>query len=157
MARCGRSDVSAARPRASANSTASEAAIKSRATIAHVAQEKTDAPMAYILYRGDYDKRRDEVKADTPEILPPFPAELPRNRLGYAQWLLRPEHPLTARVTVNRFWQEVFGTGLVKTAGEFGVAGELPTHPELLDWMAVDFRENGWDMKRFYRSNTRKN
>ena len=63
---------------------ASEAAIKSRATIAHVAQEKTDAPMAYILFRGDYDKRRDEVKADTPDILPPFPAELPRNRLGYA-------------------------------------------------------------------------
>jgi hypothetical protein len=130
---------------------ASEAAIKSRATVAHVAQEKTDAPMAYILYRGDYDKRRDEVKADTPDILPPFPAELPRNRLGYAQWLLRPEHPLTARVNVNRFWQEVFGTGLVKTAGEFGVAGELPTHPELLDWIAVDFRENGWDIKRFFR------
>ena len=130
---------------------ASEAAIKSRATIAHVAQEKTDAPTAFILYRGDYDKRRDEVKADTPDILPPYPAELPRNRLGYAQWLLRPEHPLTARVTVNRFWQEVFGAGLVKTTGEFGVAGELPTHPELLDWMAVDFRENGWDMKRFFR------
>lgn len=132
--------------------SASEAAIKSRATIAHVAQEKTDAsPMAYILYRGDYDKRRDEVKASTPEILPAFPAELPRNRLGYAQWLLRPEHPLTARVTVNRFWQEVFGTGLVKTAGEFGVAGELPSHPELLDWLAIDFRDHGWDMKRFFR------
>ncbi|HEY1599033.1 MAG TPA: DUF1553 domain-containing protein [Pirellulales bacterium] len=129
----------------------SEAAIKGRATIAHVAQEKTDTPVAYILYRGDYDKRRDEVKADTPDILPPFPAEVPRNRLGYAQWLLRPEHPLTARVTTNRFWQEVFGTGLVKTSGEFGVAGELPSHPELLDWMAVDFRENGWDMKRFFR------
>jgi Protein of unknown function (DUF1553)/Protein of unknown function (DUF1549)/Planctomycete cytochrome C/Concanavalin A-like lectin/glucanases superfamily len=130
---------------------ASEAAIKGRSTIAHVAQEKTETPVAYILYRGDYDKRRDEVKADTPDILPPFPAELPRNRLGYAQWLLRPEHPLTTRVTTNRFWQEVFGTGLVKTSGEFGVAGELPTHPELLDWMAVDFRENGWDMKRFFR------
>jgi hypothetical protein len=132
--------------------SATEAAIKTRATIAHVAQEKGDAaPTAYILYRGDYDKRRDEVKADTPDILPPFPAELPKNRLGYAQWLLRPEHPLTARVTVNRFWQEVFGAGLVKTTGEFGVAGELPSHPELLDWMALEFRDHGWDMKRFFR------
>ena len=129
----------------------SESAIKSRATLAHVAQEKTDAPTAFILYRGDYDKRRDEVKADTPDILPPFPAELPRNRLGYANWLLRPEHPLTARVTVNRLWQEVFGTGLVKTSGEFGVAGELPSHPELLDWLAVEFREKGWDVKQFFR------
>ena len=85
-------------------------------------QEKTEAAMAYVLFRGEYDKRRDEVKADTPAVLPPMPAELPRNRLGLAQWLLRPEHPLTARVTVNRFWQEVFGTGLVRTAGDFGVS-----------------------------------
>ncbi|HVU88913.1 MAG TPA: DUF1553 domain-containing protein [Pirellulales bacterium] len=132
--------------------SAKEAAIKSRATIAHVAQEKSDtSPMAYILYRGDYDKRRDEVKADTPDILPAFPAELPKNRLGFARWLLRPDHPLTARVTVNRFWQEVFGTGLVKTTGEFGVAGELPSHPELLDWLALEFRDHGWDVKRFFR------
>ena len=128
-----------------------QADIKSRGTIAHVMQERSDPAMAYVLYRGDYDKRRDPVQAGTPDMLPPMPADLPKNRLGFAQWLLRPEHPLTARVTVNRFWQEVFGTGIVRTAGDFGVAGELPTHPELLDWLAVDFRENGWNVKRFFK------
>jgi mono/diheme cytochrome c family protein len=128
-----------------------EAEIKSRATVAHVMQEKSEGAMAYILYRGEYDKRRDPVQADTPDILPPFPSDLPRNRLGFAQWLLRDDQPLTARVTVNRFWQEVFGTGLVETSGDFGVAGRLPTHPELLDWLAIEFRETGWDVKRLFR------
>ncbi len=127
------------------------AAIKSRGTVAHVMQERPEAAMAYVLFRGEYDKRREEVRPDTPDMLPPMPPELPRTRLGFAQWLLLPEHPLTARVTVNRFWQEVFGTGLVRTAGDFGVAGELPSHPELLDWLAVEFRETGWDVKRFFR------
>jgi hypothetical protein len=128
-----------------------EAALRSRGAVAHVMQERNGEPMAYILYRGDYDKRRDPVKAATPAALPPMPDTLPRNRLGFAQWLLRPEHPLTARVTVNRFWQELFGTGIVRTSGDFGSTGEPPSHPELLDWLAVDFREDGWDVKRFFK------
>lgn len=127
-------------------------AIRARGTVAHVMSERNEEPTAFVLFRGDYDKRKDQVKAKTPAVLPPMGEDLPRNRLGLAKWLLAPEHPLTARVNVNRFWQEIFGTGLVKTAGDFGVSGELPSHPELLDWMAIDFREHGWDMKRFYRN-----
>lgn len=122
-----------------------------RGTIAHVMQEKADKPMAYILFRGEYDKRRDPVEPVTPDTLPPFPNELPRNRLGLAKWLTLPDNPLYARVTVNRFWQEIYGTGLVRTAGDFGVTGELPSHPELLDWLAIDFRESGWNVKACFR------
>jgi len=128
-----------------------EAGLRGRGTVAHVMQERPQEPMAYILFRGDYDKRRDAVKAATPSALPPMPADLPKNRLGFARWLLRPEQPLTARVTVNRFWQEVFGTAIVRTTGDFGVAGELPSHPELLDWLAVEFRESGWDIQHLFR------
>jgi hypothetical protein len=127
-----------------------ESAIKERGTFAHVMQERGEAAMAYILFRGEYDKRRDQVKPGTPAILPPMPPELPKTRLGLARWLLRPEHPLTARVTVNRFWQEIFGTGIVRTAGDFGASGEPPSHPELLDWLAVEFRESGWDVKQLF-------
>jgi len=128
-----------------------EAAIKKRGTFAHVMNERSEAAMAFLLFRGEYDKRRDPVKPDTPDALPPMPPDLPKNRLGLAKWLVRPEHPLTARVTVNRFWQEVFGTGLVRTTGDFGVSGELASHPELLDWLAVEFRDTGWDVKRLFR------
>jgi hypothetical protein len=128
-----------------------EAAMKTRGTFAHVMHERAEPAMAFILNRGEYDKRRDLVQPNTPDALPPLPSELPRNRLGFAQWLLRPEHPLTARVTVNRFWQELFGTGLVRTTGDFGVSGELPSHPELLDWLAVEFRADGWDVKAFFK------
>jgi len=127
-----------------------ETAIKSRGTIAHVWNEKPGEAMAFILHRGEYDKRRDPVKADTPAALPPLPSDFPRNRLGLARWLLRDEHPLTARVTVNRFWQELFGVGLVRTSEDFGTTGELPSHPELLDWLAVEFRSD-WDVKRFFK------
>jgi hypothetical protein len=125
--------------------------IKGRGTIAHVMQEKDQAALAYVLYRGEYDQRRDQVAPNTPAMLPPFPSDLPHDRLGFAQWLLLPEHPLTARVTVNRFWTELFGTGIVKTAGDFGVSGELPSHPELLDWLAIEFRESGWDVKQLFK------
>jgi hypothetical protein len=127
------------------------AAIKNRGTYAHVMHERAEPAMAYLLHRGEYDKRRDSLKPDTPDALPRMSSDLPKNRLGLAQWLVRPEHPLTARVVVNRFWQEVFGNGLVRTAGDFGVSGELPSHPELLDWLAVEFRESGWDVKRLFR------
>ncbi|MSR55025.1 MAG: DUF1553 domain-containing protein [Gemmataceae bacterium] len=130
---------------------AEEVAIKSRGTIAHVMSDRKEPGMAFILNRGEYDRRKDKVAPDVPKSLPALPADMPRNRLGLAQWLLKPEHPLTARVTVNRFWQELYGTALVRTAGDFGVMGELPTHPELLDWMAIEFREGGWDVKKFFK------
>jgi hypothetical protein len=125
--------------------------IQARGTIAHVMHEQDAPAKAHILNRGEYDQRLEEVAPDTPEFLPPFPADLPRNRLGFARWLMRDDHPLTARVTVNRFWQELFGQGLVRTAGDFGVSGEIPSHPELLDWLAVEFRESGWDVKQFFK------
>jgi hypothetical protein len=128
-----------------------QAEIKARSTIAHVMHERSEPAAAWVLTRGEYDKRGEQVAAETPAALPAFPAQAPRNRLGFAQWLVSPEHPLTARVTVNRYWQEVFGTGLVQTTGDFGVTGELPVNQPLLDWLAVDFREHGWDVKRLIR------
>src|SRR5262245_3320394 len=97
-------------------------------------EEKTNSePMAHILFRGQYDKPKDKVTPATPAILHPLPAGAPKNRLGLAQWLVDAENPLTARVVINRFWQEIFGTGLVKSTEDFGATDEPPNHPELLD------------------------
>jgi mono/diheme cytochrome c family protein len=128
-----------------------EGALKARGSIAHVMAEKPEPAMAYVLFRGEYDQRRDPVTAGVPAVLPPLPEGAPANRLGFAMWLTRDDHPLFGRVSVNRFWQEVFGTGLVRTAGDFGIAGEQPSHPELLDWLAVSFRQNGWDVRELFR------
>jgi hypothetical protein len=103
---------------------------------------------AYILKRGQYDAPGEPVTATTPAVLPPFPAEAPKNRLGLAKWLTDKENPLLARVTINRLWQQMFGKGLVETADNFGRQGTPPTHPELLDWLARDFADHGWDVKR---------
>ncbi len=101
----------------------------------------------FMLARGDYRNRTDRVTPATPEWLPPFPADAPRNRLGLARWIASPDHPLTARVAVNHYWQSYFGTGLVRTAEDFGLQGELSTHPALLDWLAREFADGGWDVK----------
>jgi len=113
-----------------------------------IMQEMPEPRQAYLLKRGNYNELGEEVFPNTPESILPFAKELPRNRYGLAQWLTHPEHPLTARVAVNRYWQNFFGTGLVKTSEDFGNQGEMPSHPELLDWLAVTFRESGWDVKK---------
>jgi hypothetical protein len=123
-------------------------AIQRRGAITLVMQEKDTEPFANILYRGMYDQPRERVTPATPAVLPPMTSEYPRNRLGLAQWLMSATNPLTSRVAVNRLWQEVFGTGIVKTVDDFGAQGEPPSHPELIDWLAVEFRESGWDVKK---------
>lgn len=116
-----------------------------------VSEEKPTVAYAHILNRGIYSARTQRVEADTPHYLPPLPAGLPHNRLGLAEWTVSPENPLTARVTVNRMWNEVFGAGLMETTEDFGIMGQRPSNPALLDWLAVEFRESGWDVKHMYK------
>ncbi|MFP4339063.1 MAG: DUF1553 domain-containing protein [Cyclobacteriaceae bacterium] len=116
-----------------------------------IMEERSHPRKTFILDRGAYDAPTQEVQPNTPEVIMPFPEDLPRNRLGLAQWLIHKDNPLTARVAVNRYWQLLFGRGLVKTYNDFGNQGELPSHPELLDWLAVEFQESGWDVKHLLR------
>jgi len=116
-----------------------------------VTVERADAPVAYVLTRGQYDQPGEPVTPGVPGILPPLPANQPANRLGLAVWLTSPDHPLMTRVVVNRFWAEIFGTGLVATADNFGTTGEGPVNQPLLDWLAVELRESGWDVKHLFR------
>jgi hypothetical protein len=111
-------------------------------------RESAQPVPAHILTRGDYTMIGEKVERETPDWLPPFPEDQPRNRLGFAKWLTSPEHPLTSRVMINRIWQEIFGTGIVESSDNFGLQGAQPSHPELLDWLARDFMNHGWDHKR---------
>ena len=116
-----------------------------------IMQDRDTLRPTYILDRGLYDAPGEEVSYGTPESISKFSSELAGNRLGLATWLFDPENPLTARVAVNRYWQMIFGRGLVNTPDDFGSQGDLPTHPELLDWLAVEFMESGWDVKNLLK------
>jgi len=119
--------------------------------IALVSEEGPGLAYADVLHRGAFGSRTERVRPSVPHFLPPMPAGAPLDRRGLAEWTVSESNPLTARVTVNRMWAELFGAGLVETTEDFGVMGGRPSHPELLDWLALDFRENGWDVKRFYK------
>ncbi len=116
-----------------------------------VSWERPSIAYAHVLTRGVYTARTERVEANTPHFLPPLPPGEPHDRLALAKWTVSPENPLTARVTVNRMWNEVFGAGIVETTEDFGIMGQRPTHPQLLDWLAVEFRESGWNMKHMYK------
>lgn len=105
----------------------------------------------FVHHRGEYTQPKEKVEPGVLSMLPPLPADAPRNRLSFARWLVSRENPLTARVVVNRHWASFFGRGLVKTQEDFGLQGDLPTHPALLDWLAVEFMESGWTVKKLHR------
>jgi hypothetical protein len=116
-----------------------------------VSMERPTLAYADVLTRGVYTARAERVEANTPHFLPPLPAGEPHNRLALAKWTVSAENPLTTRVTVNRMWNEVFGAGLVETTEDFGIMGQRPSNPELLDWLAVEFRRSGWNVKHMYK------
>ena len=118
-----------------------------------VMEEMPTPRQAYVLTRGNYDAHGEKVDPGMPEqLIAPWPKDAPRNRLGLARWFLQPQHPLTARVVVNRLWAQLFGAGLVKSVEDFGTQGEWPSHPEVLDTLARDFVDGGWDVKKLFRS-----
>lgn len=116
-----------------------------------IMQDRPNLRKTFVLRRGQYNEPTVEVSAGVPQILPPLRRAEAYNRLNFAQWLTRPDHPLTARVAVNRYWQRLFGVGLVKTSEDFGIQGELPSHPELLDWLADEFVRTNWDVKQMQK------
>jgi hypothetical protein len=116
-----------------------------------VSEEMAKPRPAYVLLRGDFMRKGERVERGVPALFPPLPDGAPANRLGLARWLVRPDHPLTARVAVNHLWAQVFGQGIVRTGADFGTQGEFPSHPELLDRLAVDFVQSGWDVKAMLR------
>ncbi|QDU51610.1 Planctomycete cytochrome C [Gimesia panareensis] len=116
-----------------------------------IMQDQAQPRATFLLNRGQYNEPREQVSPNVPEIFPPLPETAAKNRLAFAQWLVDPGHPLTARVAVNRYWQRLFGIGLVKTSEDFGVQGEFPSHPQLLDWLALEFIRSGWDIKQMQR------
>ena len=120
--------------------------------IAMVMQDQPTPRQTFVLARGQYDHPAEEVSPGTPASLPPLADDAPRNRLGFARWLVDPAHPLTARVAVNRWWRLYFGEGLVETEEDFGAQGAWPTHPELLDWLATELIRTGWDVKGMQRT-----
>jgi hypothetical protein len=126
-------------------------AIENKIPSTMVMSEMAGSRDTFVLVRGSYDKPGEKVTPAVPSFLPPMPADAPRNRLGLARWLVDPANPLTARVAVNRYWQMYFGAGLVKTADDFGSQGEAPSHPELLDWLATEFMQSGWNVKAMQR------
>jgi len=114
-------------------------------------KEREEPKPAFVLERGEYDQKGDPVERHVPDFLLPPDAEPPKDRLELAKWIASESNPLTSRVAVNRFWQQVFGTGLVKTSEDFGSQGDPPSHPDLLNWLAVQFIEDGWDVKRLMK------
>jgi hypothetical protein len=128
---------------------AAEEPIMKRGATTLVMEEKADTkPMAHVLLRGNYTTQGAEVSAATPAALPPMALDLPRNRLGLARWIMSRQNPLVARVTVNRLWSQLFGTGIVETTEDFGVMGARPSNQELLDWLAVSFMDSGWNFRQ---------
>ncbi|MEO6812071.1 MAG: PSD1 and planctomycete cytochrome C domain-containing protein [Isosphaeraceae bacterium] len=126
---------------------AEQTALEAQVPTTLIFTERAEPKPAFLLNRGEYDQKRDQVSRALPAFLPPMPEGASTDRLGLARWLVAPEHPLTARVEVNRLWQQCFGTGLVKTSEDFGAQGDRPSHPELLDWLATQFQADGWDLK----------